>query len=76
MAAAITKDHERYPNKRRHLGPPVERASAPDDDYPDGETALVAIERLRELNEKPDLSFFLAVGFNKPHLPFTAPQCY
>ncbi len=56
-------------------GPPFEAANEPDDVYPDGQTALKAIETLQRLKnaEKP---FFLAVGFVKPHLPFTCPQKY
>jgi iduronate 2-sulfatase len=56
-------------------GPPFEAANLPDDVYPDGQTALKAIETLRRLKavEKP---FFLGVGFVKPHLPFTCPQKY
>jgi arylsulfatase A-like enzyme len=54
-------------------GPPFEAANEPDDVYPDGQTAAKAIEALRRLKDKP---FFLAVGFVKPHLPFTCPQKY
>jgi len=39
----------------------------------DGQIANRAVEVLRDLKEKP---FFLAVGFNKPHLPFHAPRKY
>jgi iduronate 2-sulfatase len=53
--------------------PPFEAADEPDDVYPDGQTALKAIETLRELKGQP---FFLGVGFVKPHLPFTCPQRY
>lgn len=54
---------------------PFEAANAPDALYPDGQTALKAIETLQRLKTdgKP---FFLAVGFVKPHLPFTCPQKY
>jgi arylsulfatase A-like enzyme len=54
---------------------PFEASNEPDDVYPDGQTAVKAIETLRRLKaaEKP---FFLAVGFVKPHLPFTCPQKY
>jgi arylsulfatase A-like enzyme len=54
---------------------PFEAADEPDDVYPDGQTALKAIETLQRLKSdgKP---FFLGVGFVKPHLPFTCPQKY
>lgn len=47
-----------------------------DEAYADGRIAQRAIERLRTLNEKPDQPFFLAVGFARPHLPFSAPLKY
>jgi iduronate 2-sulfatase len=55
--------------------PPYECADVSDDSYPDGLTANLAIKKMRELSgqEKP---FCLAVGFFKPHLPFTAPKKY
>ncbi len=54
---------------------PYEKADVPDEGYPDGLTANLAISKLKELknNDKP---FFLGVGFFKPHLPFTAPKKY
>jgi len=54
---------------------PFEASQESDDVYPDGQTALKAMETLQRLkNEgKP---FFLGVGFVKPHLPFTCPQKY
>lgn len=58
---------------KRGRGPAYEAADRPDDDYPDGKTAQKAIELLQENKDKP---FFLAVGFIKPHLPFTCPQKY
>lgn len=55
--------------------PPFEAADQPDEVYPDGQTAVKAIETLQRLKAqgKP---FFLGVGFVKPHLPFTCPQKY
>lgn len=55
--------------------PPYECADVPDEGYPDGLTAHLAIRKLQELSgeKKP---FCLAVGFFKPHLPFTAPKKY
>jgi arylsulfatase A-like enzyme len=52
---------------------PFEAADVPDNGYPDGLNAEEAIKQLRELK---DTSFFLAVGFYKPHMPFTAPKKY
>jgi iduronate 2-sulfatase len=53
----------------------VEKADVPDYAYPDGRYTDVAIDFLRrfELSEEP---FFLAVGYQKPHLPFAAPSMY
>jgi arylsulfatase A-like enzyme len=67
---------KKLPEKERPRlirGPPFEAADAPDSVYPDGQTAAKAIETLRRLKDKP---FFLAVGFVKPHLPFTCPRKY
>ena len=44
-----------------------------DDELDDGKIANAAIQ---VLNEIKDRLFFLAVGFNKPHLPFYAPSKY
>lgn len=54
---------------------PYESGPNGDNNYPDGLTAEVAVEKLRELKEKAE-PFFMAVGFFKPHLPFTSPQEY
>lgn len=54
-------------------GPAYEAASVPDTAYRDGKIANLAIEQLRRRRDDP---FFMAVGFFKPHLPFTAPQKY
>ena len=47
-----------------------------DDAYADGRVARHAINRLRELNKNIDQPFFMAVGFARPHLPFSAPKKY
>ncbi|MDE0396575.1 MAG: sulfatase-like hydrolase/transferase [Candidatus Poribacteria bacterium] len=44
-----------------------------DNDLSDGRTAEQAVAVLAELQ---DTQFFLAVGFEKPHLPFYAPRKY
>jgi arylsulfatase A-like enzyme len=58
-----------------HQVPPLECADVPDEGYPDGLNARLAIQKLRELSLKND-PFFLAVGFFKPHLPFNSPKKY
>lgn len=47
-----------------------------DDAYADGRVANHAIDRLRQLNEEPEIPFFMAVGFARPHLPFSIPKKY
>jgi arylsulfatase A-like enzyme len=54
-------------------GAASEAADVADDGYTDGKIADLAIETLASLRGTP---FFLAVGFNKPHLPFNAPRRY
>lgn len=60
-------------NMQRGAYPAFEFAAVPDTAYPDGLIAEEAIRVLREVKSDP---FLLAVGFYKPHLPFTAPQKY
>jgi iduronate 2-sulfatase len=54
---------------------PCEAADVPDDGYPDGKLAQLAVETLGTLQREAK-PFFLAVGFFKPHLPFNAPKKY
>ncbi len=51
----------------------TEEADVADDAYIDGQVADQALEVLRRVKDKP---FFLAVGFRRPHLPFSAPKKY
>ncbi len=64
-------------NRQSHKGDvkPYEAAEVPDEGYPDGLSAQLAVTKLNELagKKKP---FLLSVGFFKPHLPFNAPQKY
>ncbi len=53
-----------------------ESPEAADDAYADGRVANRAVERLRALKQKTDQPFFLAVGFARPHLPFSVPKKY
>lgn len=56
-------------------GAACEAADVPDDGYPDGKLAQLAVEMLENLKQQ-EQPFFLAVGFFKPHLPFNAPKKY
>jgi iduronate 2-sulfatase len=56
-------------------GAACEAADVPDDGYPDGRLAQLAVETLEKLKQEGQ-PFFLAVGFLKPHLPFNAPRKY
>jgi len=57
------------------FGPSTEMANLPDNAYVDGRIADKTVAKLAQL-AKSDQPFFLAVGFVKPHLPFTAPKKY
>lgn len=61
--------------ERSQRGPAYEIADVHDEQLEDGKIARDAITALRNLatGQSP---FFLAVGFNKPHLPFVAPRKY
>jgi iduronate 2-sulfatase len=72
-AAARARGLTGKPLSRAARGPAVESADVPDNAYPDGTCADMAIETLQRVKDKP---FFLAVGFLKPHLPFNAPKKY
>ncbi len=54
-------------------GPATERANMPDSLYKDVGYTKQAIQAL---NQYKDSLFFMSVGFEKPHLPFAAPQKY
>ena len=55
--------------------PSTESFDISDEGYFDGAIALKAVSQINEL-AKGDDPFFLAVGFQKPHLPFVAPKKY
>ena len=48
-------------------------ADVPDDAYRGGKVTQAAVEAMHRWRDKP---FFLAVGYRKPHLPFSAPKKY
>ena len=55
--------------------PPVSNSNAPDEAYVDGAIAEEAIRLIDRLSSDKN-PFFLAVGFKRPHLPFSAPKKY
>lgn len=55
--------------------PATECADVTDDAYHDGMLGDAAVEQLRRLS-RDSTPFFLAAGFIRPHLPFTAPKKY
>ena len=57
-------------------GPSIEISDVSDNAYPDGLIAEEAIRRLQAAKARPNEPLFLAVGFTKPHLPFSAPRKY
>ncbi len=56
-------------------GPAYENADVPDHAYIDGYETLRAIATMKEML-RSDKPFFLALGFKKPHLNWTAPKRY
>ena len=56
-------------------GAAFEATNSHDEDYADGRVAAEAIKRLRAAKTRKG-PFFMAVGFVRPHLPFSAPQRY
>jgi iduronate 2-sulfatase len=56
-------------------GAAIESMDVPDNAYADGRIADEGIRRLRAAKQR-GMPFFLALGFVKPHLPFTAPKKY
>lgn len=72
-------DYQREENRTPRTGQKAaatEFAGESEDAYPDGKVAAGAIAALQRLAAEPSHPFFLAVGFMKPHLPFTAPRQY
>lgn len=77
----LTREEAFFENKRLGSigklprGAAWEVVDAADDAYADGRIAQAGVERLRAAKERQQ-PFFLALGFVKPHLPFTPPKKY
>jgi iduronate 2-sulfatase len=74
--AALFNNEEASKANKLPMGAPYESADVAVNVYPDGQVADEAIRRLENAAKSPGESFFLAVGFVKPHLPFCAPKEY
>lgn len=61
--------------KSKNLSPSTENMDIPDNAYEDGALALRAVEEIEKLR-KSKKPFFMALGFHKPHLPFSVPTKY
>ncbi len=76
---AESKGYTSYNDIRNYVKdyywPPVEKAEVPYDAYIDGALTNHGIS-LMETLASGNNPFFLAVGFNRPHLPFNAPTKY
>jgi iduronate 2-sulfatase len=78
-AAPLTKEEALFSNqpaKGLPRGAPFTKHDAPDNKYADGIMAEEVATRLATRASKPNEPFFLAAGFVRPHLPFTAPKKY
>ncbi len=56
-------------------GAAFESTDSQDGEYADGRVAAEAVKRLQAA-KKRSVPFFMAVGFVRPHLPFSAPRKY
>lgn len=59
-----------------YAGPAFEAPDVPDDELTDGDIGREAVATLKDLAEKREQPFFLAVGFHNPHVPWIAPRRY
>jgi iduronate 2-sulfatase len=64
-----------YVDPKRKGRPTTECADVPDNAYSDGMITDDAVNAMKDF-KKNDTPFFLAVGYSKPHLPFSAPKKY
>ena len=59
-----------------YASPAFEDPDCGDDDLLDGDAARIAVQALGEVASRPDVPFFLGVGFANPHVPWVAPRRY
>lgn len=73
--ADIDLADRKYDQWKNHfvMGPVTEAPDVADNVLSDGEVADQAIATLRRIKDR---SFFLAVGFSRPHVPYVAPKKY
>ena len=76
LADVKQKGAEGWEQGGKNKGPAWEAADCADNALPDGYVADKAIAAMQAAAAKKDQPFFLAVGFEKPHLPFVAPKKY
>ena len=69
------KDPININNLTNNFGPASEFVYTNDDNYSDGKVTKKTIKDIKSINNS-DKPFFIAVGFQKPHLPFVAPKKY
>src|SRR5690625_4472301 len=78
----LTREEALFANKSWDYAGSLPRGAAwespkvADTAYADGRVANHAVERLRVLKQESDKPFFMAVGFARPHMPFSVPQKY
>lgn len=81
----LTREEAYFANQRLDRigtlprGAAFESPDVPDGAYADGRVADETVRRLRAARERLDQQgtpFFMAVGFARPHLPFSAPRKY
>ena len=70
-----SKENKAMLSKENQKGLAFDKANVSDGAYKDGKMTEKAIETLQELS-KSKKPFFLAIGYQKPHLPFNAPAAY
>lgn len=69
----IKNYYEKYNRFYSLCGGPLDEGDIPTDGMYDEQIAAWAVDKIETMSEDP---FFLAVGFIRPHVPYTAPRKY